>query len=343
MKANYLASPPLVVAYALAGRMDLDLDHRAARRGLRRRAGLPARHLARPGRGEGAGRRRSIASEMFTRNYGEVMKGDENWNAVEVPEGDRYTWPDSTYVQAPSFFEGMPAEPPGVEPIEDGAGARPARRLDHHRPHLSGRGDQKGQPRRQVADRAGCGAARLQLIRLAARQPRGDDPRNLREHPPPATSWSSERAGSPGTFPTARRCRSSTRRWPTRRRACRWSSSPARSTGPAPRATGRRRGRKLLGVRAVIAESFERIHRSNLIGMGVLPLQFPTGESVASLGLTGEEVIDVGDLEDGEAPTRHGVAPGARAATRSSSRRPSGSTPRTRSPTSATAGSCRRC
>ena len=64
---------------------------------------------------------RSIEAEMFTRNYGEVFEGDENWNAVEVPEGDRYTWPDSTYVRRPSFFEGMPADPPGVEPI---AGAR---------------------------------------------------------------------------------------------------------------------------------------------------------------------------------------------------------------------------
>ena len=87
---------------------------------------------------------------MFTRNYGEVLEGDENWNAVEVPEGDRYTWPDSTYVRRPSFFEGMPAEAPGVEPI---AGARvlaAARRLDHHRPHLARRRDQEGQPGRRA-------------------------------------------------------------------------------------------------------------------------------------------------------------------------------------------------
>ena len=101
------------------------------------------------------------------------------------------------------------------------------------------------------------------------------------------------------------------------------------------------KGTKLLGVRAVIAESFERIHRSNLIGMGVLPLQFPDGESVESLGLTGEETFDVGDLEDGEAKTVTVTARRDDGADRSSSRRPSASTPRTRSPTSKTAASCR--
>ncbi len=96
------------------------------------------------------------------------------------------------------------------------------------------------------------------------------------------------------------------------------------------------KGTKLLGVRAVIAESFERIHRSNLIGMGVLPLQFPAGESVESLGLSGEEIFDVGELENGEAKTV-GVTARREGATRSSSRRPSASTRRTRSATSKTA------
>ncbi len=85
---------------------------------------------------------------MFTRNYAEVFAGDENWNAVEVPAGDRYTWPDSTYVRRPSFFEGMPADAPGVEPIDRRPGPGAARRLDHHRSHLTRRGDQKGQPGR---------------------------------------------------------------------------------------------------------------------------------------------------------------------------------------------------
>ncbi|HET8861795.1 MAG TPA: aconitate hydratase, partial [Solirubrobacterales bacterium] len=120
VKANYLASPPLVVAYALAGRMDLDLNDEPLGEGnegepvyLRDVWPDPAEVKELIGR--------SIASEMFTRNYGGVLEGDDTWKAVEVPEGDRYTWPDSTYVRKPSFFEGMPAEPPPIEPI---AGAR---------------------------------------------------------------------------------------------------------------------------------------------------------------------------------------------------------------------------
>ena len=181
VKANYLASPPLVVAYALAGRMDLDLTAEPLGEGS---DGEPVylRDIW-PGSEEikelvG----RSIPSEMFTRNYGEVFKGDESWNAVEVPEGDRYTWPDSTYVRRPSFFEGMPAEPPGVEPIR---GARVLAVLGDSitTDHISPAGAiKKDSPAGAVADRAGCGAPRLQLIRLASRQPRGDDPRHLRQH-----------------------------------------------------------------------------------------------------------------------------------------------------------------
>jgi aconitate hydratase len=120
VKANYLASPPLVVAYALAGRMDIDLAGEPLGEGS---DGKPVflREIW-PDADEikqvvGA----SVASEMFTRNYAGVFSGDEAWNAVEVPAGDRYTWPDSTYVRQPSFFKQMPADPPGVEPI---AGAR---------------------------------------------------------------------------------------------------------------------------------------------------------------------------------------------------------------------------
>ena len=158
VKANYLASPPLVVAYALAGRMDLDLTSEPLGEGsdgepvyLRDVWPDPSEVKETIGR--------SIASEMFTRNYGGVLEGDATWKAVEVPEGDRYTWPDSTYVRRPSFFDGMPAEPPpgGADPGRPRAG--PARRLDHHRPHLASRRDQEIEPGRTVADRAGGGAA----------------------------------------------------------------------------------------------------------------------------------------------------------------------------------------
>ena len=183
VKANYLASPPLVVAYALAGRMDLDLTSEPLGEGsdgepvyLRDIWPDPVEVKELVGR--------SIASEMFTRNYGGVLEGDETWKAVEVPEGDRYTWPDSTYVRKPSFFEGMPAEPPPIEPI---AGARVLALLGDSitTDHISPAGAiKKASPAGRVADRAGGRAARLQLLRLAARQPRGDDPRHLRQHPP---------------------------------------------------------------------------------------------------------------------------------------------------------------
>src|SRR5262249_786223 len=120
VKANYLASPPLVVAYALAGRMDLDLTNDPLGTGSDGEPVYLRDIWPDPAEGkELVGS--SIASEMCTRNYGGVLEGDETWQAVEVPGGDRYTWPDSTYVRRPSFFEGMPAEAPGVEPI---AGAR---------------------------------------------------------------------------------------------------------------------------------------------------------------------------------------------------------------------------
>jgi aconitate hydratase len=301
VKANYLASPPLVVAYALAGRMDLDLT---------------TEPLGEDSDGEPVFLRdiwpdplevkemvgRSIASEMFTRNYGRVMKGDENWNAVEVPEGHRYTWPDSTYVRRPSFFEGMPAEAPGVEPI---AGARVLALLgdsittDHISPagaikkdSPAGRWlvDQGVEPREfnsygsrrgnhEVMIRGTFANIRLQNLLVEKRGgftrhfPDGEETTIFDA----ATAYEAE--GVPLVVLAGKEYGSgSSRDWAAK-------------------------GTKLLGVRAVIAESFERIHRSNLIGRGVLPLQFPEGESVTSLGLTGEETIDVGDLEGGEAST----------------------------------------
>ena len=156
VKANYLASPPLVVAYALAGRMDLDLTTEPLGEGsdgepvyLRDIWPDPTEIKELVGS--------SIASEMFTRNYGGVLEGDETWKAVEVPEGDRYTWPDSTYVRRPVLLRGDAGRRAGGRADRVGAGARPARRLDHHRPHLARRRDQERQPGGQLADRAGRG------------------------------------------------------------------------------------------------------------------------------------------------------------------------------------------
>ena len=154
VKANYLASPPLVVAYALAGRMDLDLTTEPLGEGsdgepVYLRDIWPSAEEIKQVVGE------SVAAEMFKRNYADVFTGDEEWNAVEVPEGDRYDWPDSTYVRRPSFFQDIPADPPGIGAGRGRPRPRRARRLGHHRPHLARRRDQKRKPGGEVADRAG--------------------------------------------------------------------------------------------------------------------------------------------------------------------------------------------
>jgi aconitate hydratase len=299
VKANYLASPPLVVAYALAGRMDVDITTEPLGEGadgepvyLRDVWPDPAEVKELVGA--------SIASEMFTRNYGEVFSGDETWNAVEVPAGDRYTWPDSTYVRRPSFFEGMPTEPPGVEPIEN---ARVLALLGDSitTDHIS--------PAGAIKKNSPAGRWLVE---------QGVDPRDF-------NSYGSRRGNHEvmirGTFANIRlrnrlvdRAGGFTRRFPGGEEMDIYDAAMAYASDGIPLVvlagkeygSGSSRdwaakGTKLLGVRAVIAESFERIHRSNLIGMGVLPLQFPSGETVDSLGLTGEEVIDVGDLENGAA------------------------------------------
>jgi len=299
VKANYLASPPLVVAYALAGRMDLDLLTEPLGEGS---DGEPVfLHDVWPDPEEvkqvvGA----SIASEMFTRNYGEVMEGDENWNAVEVPTGDRYTWPDSTYVRRPTFFERMPADPPGVEPI---AGARVLALLGDSitTDHISPAG----------AIKKDSPAGRWLIEN-------GVEPRDF-------NSYGARRGNHEvmirGTFANIRlrnrlveRAGGYTRHFPDGEETTIFEAATAyveegvplvvlagEEYGSGSSRDWAAKGTKLLGVRAVIAASFERIHRSNLIGMGVLPLQLPAGESLDSLGLNGEEVIDVGELENGEA------------------------------------------
>jgi aconitate hydratase len=301
VKANYLASPPLVVAYALAGRMDIDIVNDPIGEGS---DGEPVylREIW-PGAAEikevvGA----SVASEMFARNYAEVFSGDEEWSAVEVPEGDRYTWPDSTYVRQPSFFERMPADPPGVEPI---AGARALALLGDSitTDHIS--------PAGAIKKNGPAGEWLLE---------NGVEPGEF-------NSYGARRGNHEvmirGTFANIRlrnllveRSGGYTRHFPDGEETSIYEAAMAYAEEDVPLVvlagkeygSGSSRdwaakGTKLLGVRAVIAESFERIHRSNLIGMGVLPLQFPAGESAGSLGLSGEETFDFGDLEEGRAKT----------------------------------------
>jgi aconitate hydratase len=298
-KASYLASPPLVVAYALAGRMDIDLIEEPLGEGsdgepVFLRDLWPDPEEVKRVVGE------SIRSDMFTRNYAEVFKGDEQWNSVEVPEGDRYTWPDSTYVRRPSFFEGMPEQPTEVEPIE---GARVLAVLGDSitTDHISPAGAiKKDSPAGQW------------LIE------QGVEPRDF-------NSYGSRRGNHEvmirGTFANIRlrnqlveKAGGFTRHFPDGTETTIFEAAmryadygvplvvlAGKEYGSGSSRDWAAKGTKLLGVRAVIAQSFERIHRSNLIGMGVAPLQFADGQSVESLGLTGEEGIDVSDLQNGEA------------------------------------------
>jgi aconitate hydratase len=299
VKANYLASPPLVVAYALAGRMDIDLASEPLGQGhdgapVFLRDVWPSAEEIKQVVGA------SVQSEMFERNYAEVFSGDEMWNAVDVPAGDRYTWPDSTYVRRPSFFEQMPAQAPGVSPI---AGARALALLgdsittDHISPagaikRDSPAGSWLTEQGVEVKDFNSYGARR------------GNHEVMIR-----------------GTFANIRlrnqlveRAGGYTRHFPDGGETTIYDAAmqyagdkvplvvlAGKEYGSGSSRDWAAKGTKLLGVRAVIAESYERIHRSNLIGMGVLPLQFAAGESAASLGLTGAESFDVGDLEDGQA------------------------------------------
>ena len=183
VKMNYLASPPLVVAYALAGSMDVDLlndplgtDTEGNDVHLRDIWPSPAEVEATIAE--------AVTAEMFAAATQDVFAGDERWRSLPTPEGDTFAWDvDSTYVRKPPYFDGMPEQPAPVEDIEGARVLLKLGRLGHHRPHLPGRCDQEGLARRQLPRRARRGAARLQLLRLAPWQPRGDDPRHVRQHP----------------------------------------------------------------------------------------------------------------------------------------------------------------
>jgi aconitate hydratase len=243
---------------------------------------------------------KSIRREMFTDNYGEVFTGDENWQKVSVPEGDRYTWPDSTYVRRPSFFVDMPSDPPGIAPIES---ARVLALLGDSitTDHIS--------PAGAIKKSSPAGAWLIE---------QGVGPADF-------NSYGSRRGNYEvmvrGTFANIRlrnllveKSGGFTRHFPDGEETSIYEAAmkyadegvplvvlAGKEYGSGSSRDWAAKGTMLLGVRAVIAESYERIHRSNLIGMGVVPLQFPEGESVKSLGLTGEEVITVGDLRNGEA------------------------------------------
>jgi aconitate hydratase len=297
VRMNYLASPPLVVAYALAGSLDVDL-------------------LTEPLGDDPDGRpvflkdiwpstdeidrviAESIASDMFRKSYAEVFQGDERWNGLEVPTGNSFAWDDaSTYVRNPPYFDGMPEQP---DRLSDIAGARCLAKLgdsvttDHISPAGTIRKD--GPAGRWLIDH-------------------GVEPKDF-------NSFGSRRGNHEvmirGTFANIRLRNQLapgteggvTRHLPDGAQMSIYDAAVNYATegvslvilagkeyGSGSSRDWAAKGTVLLGVRAVLAESFERIHRSNLVGMGVLPLQFAEGENAESLGITGEETFDIAGLE----------------------------------------------
>ena len=296
VKMNYLASPPLCVAYALAGTMDIDLYEEPLGEDDR---GNPvylkdiwptAAEVA-----ETIGT--AVQSDMFRKSYGEVFDGDDRWNSLEVPTGDSFAWDEqSTYVRRPPFFEGLPSEP---EPLADIEGARVLAILGDSvtTDHISPAGSIKRD-----------GPAGRYLVE------HGVEPRDF-------NSYGSRRGNhevmmrgtfanirlrnllAPGTEGGVTLLLPDGEEMSIYDAAMRYleEGTPlvvlaGKEYGSGSSRDWAAKGTRLLGVRAVIAESFERIHRSNLVGMGVLPLQFADGESVKSLGLTGRETLAVAGI-----------------------------------------------
>jgi aconitate hydratase len=299
VKMNYLASPPLVVAYALAGTMDHDFENDAL--GMSS-AGTPVflKDIWPTAQEIQSVVDSAISSEMFTKDYASVFEGDHRWKSLDTPTGKTFEWDaQSTYVRKPPYFDGMPRNP---QPVTDIHGARVMAILgdsvttDHISPagnikadspagkylaehgiartDFNSYGSRRGN--HEVMIRGTFANIRLKNMLLDGVE--GGFTRNFLNGGAQETiydaSMAYQAAGVPLVILAGKEYGSgSSRDWAAK-------------------------GTALLGVRAVIAESFERIHRSNLIGMGVLPLQFEAGSNAASLGLTGDEVFEITGIEE---------------------------------------------
>jgi len=308
VKMNFLASPPLVVAYALAGTLDIDLATDALGHDA---DGKPV-YLKDiwPGDREVADTvQRAIDSGMFRKSYEHVFAGDENWSSIKVPAGKIYKWDArSTYVKNPPYFDGMTMQPEAVGDIK---GARVLALLGDSvtTDHISPAGNiAKSSPAARYLTEQGV--KREDFNSYGSR--RGNHEVMMRG------TFANIRLRNllaPGTEGGVTVHLPSGEQSSIYDAAMRYKAegTPLVVLAGKEYGTGSSRdwaakGTMLLGVKAVIAESFERIHRSNLIGMGVLPLQFPAGESAASLGLTGREVIDIVGVADETSKTVRVVA-----------------------------------
>ncbi len=316
VKMNYLASPPLVVAYALAGSMDCDLFNDSLGKDtdgndvylkdIWPSAAEVEEVVA-----------SAITSDMFTDDYSDVFAGDERWKSLETPDGDTFAWDeDSTYVRRPPYFDGMPQEP---EPVEDIEGARVLLKLgdsvttDHISPAGAIKKDspagaylrEHGVEQRDFNSYGSRRGNHEIMIRGTFANIR------LRNQLAPGTEGGFTRdftQGEGDDAPTTSVYEASER--------YQEAGTPlvvlsGKEYGSGSSRDWAAKGTALLGVKAVIAESYERIHRSNLIGMGVLPLQYPEGENAESLGLTGEETFSITGVTELNPSTGSGQANGS--------------------------------
>ncbi len=306
IKMNYLASPPLVVAYALAGSMDLDLFNDALGQDQDGNDVFLKDIWPSPQEIETT-IAQAISSEMFNDSYKDVFAGDERWQSLPTPEGNTFEWdPESTYVRRPPYFDGMPDEP---EAVTDIVGARVLLKLgdsvttDHISPagaikkdspaghYLAEHGVEQrdfnsyGSRRGNHEVMIRGTFANIRLRNQLAPGTEGGVTRDFTADGEVTSVFEAsehyQEAGTPLVVLAGKEYGSgSSRDWAAK-------------------------GTALLGVKAVIAESYERIHRSNLIGMGVIPLQFPAGKTADDLGLTGAEIISISGitaLNDGTTP-----------------------------------------
>ena len=296
VRANYLASPPLVVAYAIAGTMNVNLTTDPLGKGADGKD-VFLKDIWPSNKEIAEVVRQHVTAKMFATRYADVFKGDEKWRSIDAGDGQTYRWPKSTYVANPPYFEGMTKTPKPVEPVE---GARVLALFGDSitTDHISPAGS------------------------IKASSPAG---LYLKSHQVPVEEFNSygSRRGNhevmmrgtfaniriknqmvPGTEGGVTKYVPTGETMPIYDAAMKYKDAGVPSVVFAGKeyGTGSSRdwaakGTILLGVRAVIAESFERIHRSNLIGMGVLPLQFKDGDSWASLGLTGDEEVSIANVD----------------------------------------------
>jgi aconitate hydratase len=292
VRANYLMSPPLVVAYALAGRIDIDLDKEPLGQDT---AGKPVflRELWPTAAEVNDVVARTIRPDMFKKTYDVVFEGDEAWRGLAVPKGATYAWEaGSTYIKHPPYFVGMPATP---GPVSDISGARVLALLGDSitTDHISPAGSiKKDSPAGKYLMSQGVDARDFNSYGSR----RGNDEVMVRG------TFANNRLKNllaPGTEGGVTRHLPGGEVMSIYDAAVKYQAEKVplvvlagKEYGSGSSRDWAAKGTRLLGVAAVIAESYERIHRSNLVGMGVVPLEFVAGESAASLGLTGEEIFD---------------------------------------------------